>query len=103
MGMFTVQRSRPIGRATNASVGTNGAAFAVPTTAKVYQVKINVGADAYIGIGTSDTVPAASTSNSGYLSSGTETITLDAATGIDAYIYVWAVTGTLTAKISYYG
>lgn len=96
-------RARPLGRATDAAVGTSGSAFQAPAK-QVSQVKVKVSADAYVGIGSAATPPAASASNSTYLDAGEQEIwSLDMYADRSAYVYVYAVSGTLTAKVSWYG
>lgn len=95
-------RSRAIGRATNAAVGVAGVAFDRPVGAT--QVKIKVTADAYAGRGKTATVPAASATNSVYLDANEQEVwDLDPRTGVDGYVYVYAVTGAASVKISWYG
>lgn len=95
-------RSRSIARTTNAAVPTAGAAFARPRGAS--QVKIKVGSDAYVGRGATASPPAATATNSVYLDANEQEIwDLDARGGVDAYVYVYAVIGTASVKLSWYG
>lgn len=99
-------RTLPNGRATNAAVGTSGAAFAIASAPyKTRQIKIKTDAQAYVGMGSASSPPAASETNSTYHESGELVYTLDDATqsqGI-VYVYVYSLASTLTAFVSFYG
>jgi hypothetical protein len=98
-------RSKPLGRATQAAITTDGHAFTIlQSKGPVRQIKVTVSADAFVGLGSAASVPAASTSNSTYHDTGDLVYTLDGTQQTDgAYLYVWAVTGTTDAYVSYYG
>lgn len=98
-------RSKPIARDDAAAVDTDGSAFAIPTTVAARLVKIYVSARAFIGLGGDDSPPAATEDNTTHQEAATEVVyTLDGHTTLDgSHVYVYAVTGTLTARVSFYG
>jgi hypothetical protein len=104
--MYNILRTKPIGRATSAAVGTTGVAFTNPnTTINPQQVSIYVSALAYVGFGTAASPPTASTSNSVSQESGTTVVyTLNGVPVLDgAYLYVYADSGTITTRINWFG
>ncbi len=102
-------RTLPIGRETQ-SPGTSGVAFAIPQGDAdpffpATQVTIYVSGQAFIGFGPDNTPPAASTSNSTY-----QEATTVAAYDINfpntanvTHIYVYAASGTIDARVSWFG
>ena len=99
-------RSKPLSRATNASVGTSGAAFDLAASGATQpitptQIKVYVDAAAYVGVGQAASPPTAAATNSVYQEATTEEVyVLD---GQIRYLYVYAQTGTLTARVSMFG
>lgn len=96
-------RTLPIGYATEAAVATTGADFAIPTTgirAKI--VRVNTSAAGFVGFGMDDSPPAASTSNCVYHASGEIDYLLDDGHSF-THVYVYSVSSTLVAYVSFLG
>lgn len=103
---MSVNRAKPLGRNEGTSITTSGSAFALPTTGPlVQQFKIYVTAAAYVGMGDAASPPAASASNSVHQEATTEVVyTLDGVRQTDgAYVYVYAKSGTIDARVSFFG
>ena len=98
------RRTKPLSRATDATAPTTGTAFAIPDTANVTQVEILLSADGYIGMGDDASPPTAADTNTTYAFANTlVTLYLDGVRQRDgAFVYVYAASGTLVAKLSYY-
>lgn len=98
-------RSRPISRGTDATCPTTGTAFAVPSTKTCRVVRVLLAAEAYVGFGSVLTpIPAAADTNTVYQASGTQDYILDGMRQTDlGYVYIYATTGTIVAKVSFLG
>ncbi len=106
-------QSLPHSRSSGTAIDTNGVAFAIPTGNAApwfpaTQAAIYVSALAYIGWGTSGTVPAAATSNTVY-QEGTTVVDYTVGFPSDAsdtpisHIYIYAASGTVDARVSWFG
>lgn len=98
-------RGRPIGRGVSASVGTTGEAFDLrPITRTGHhtrQVEVSVDGLAFVGVGPSATPPTPTTTNTSYQEADTTMLyTLDGNRNVESYFYVYATTGTITARVS---
>jgi hypothetical protein len=97
-------RSRPISRGTDATCPTTGTAFAVPTTTTCRVVRVLLAAEAFVGFGSADTPPTASANNTVYQAAGTQDYILDGMRQTDlGYVYIYAPSGTIVAKVSFLG
>jgi hypothetical protein len=94
-------RTYPRSRAAAAAAPTTGSAIAIDRDGRVARIKTS--AAAYVGVGASASVPAASASNSVYHASGTEDYTLNPGGANMAYLYVYAVAGTVDVEVSFLG
>ena len=100
-----ILKSKSIGRDT-ISPDEDGLASEIPNGAAVcQQILITTDTDAYVGFGNSDTVPAASESNSTYHDAGTLLYTMRGDPAREGYVYVYAVSTSVVtvAKLSFYG
>jgi hypothetical protein len=104
-----ILRGHPLYRATDAAVGTGGVAFAVHATGTqpvtTHQVKVKViGGLAFVGVGRSSSPPAPTVNNSAYIEDGeTLVMSFDGNPNYEQYVYVYAETGTVLARVSRFG
>lgn len=102
-----ILRARPLYRAINASVGTAGAAFELRTTTArpvtTHQIVVEVTGRAFVGVGRDSSPPAATTENSDYQPAGERLYTFDGNREYERYLYVYAETGTVEARVSHFG
>jgi hypothetical protein len=95
-------RTRTISRGTDATTGTDGTAFARPTTVKARICRILLAAEGYVGMGDAASPPTAADTNTVYQGIGTTDYYLDD-TPFPAYVYVYGVSGDIVAKVSWLG
>lgn len=104
-------RAYPIASFEDTSIDTAGEEFAIPASSDApfmaaTAVKIYVSALARIGFGPDDSAPTVSDTNSVYQEAETEEVyTLSGMEGDDeiSHIYVYADTGTVEARLSFFG
>lgn len=104
-------RSLPHSRDTDSGITTSGVAYAIPTGSAdpwfpATQATIYVSALAFIGFGLDDSPPAAADTNTVY-QEGTTVVDYDigdiTARVPPTHIYVYAASGTIDARISWFG
>jgi D-alanyl-D-alanine carboxypeptidase len=103
-------RSLPHSRDTDAAADTSGVAYAIPTGADTpffpaTQVKVYVSALAFVGFGPDDSPPTAAATNTVYQEGATEVVYTwqhFADAEID-FLYVYAASGTVTVRVSFFG
>ncbi len=103
-----VLRSKPLGRGVNAAVDTDGVAFdmrpSVFAGKTVHQVQMTSDALAFVAWGSAATPPAPTTVNTTYHEAGSTMVyTLGGVREDERYFYVYAVTGTVDVRVSFFG
>lgn len=103
-----VLRSKPLGRAIDAAVDTDGIAVdmrpSVFAGKTVHQVQVTSGALAFVAWGPAALPPAPTTTNTAYLEAGaTMVYTMGGVREDELYFYVYAVTGTVEVRLSFFG
>jgi hypothetical protein len=96
-------RTLPIGYVTEAATPTTGDDFAIPLTGiRPKIVRVNTSAAGFVGFGTDDSPPAASTSNCVYHASGQTDYILDDQLPY-THVYVYSATSTIVVYVSFLG
>ena len=102
-------RAVPLWRDTDATVDTTGVAYDLQASSThpihATQVKVYVSEAAYVGVGRTSSPPTASADNTVYQEAATEEVyTFSDNQNFTKYLYVYAVTGTITAvRVSAFG